>query len=60
MFAGQMLLLLFEGVRGKPVPERLQLAVAQSGFVLIVGLTLVLIVRDTTQLSVVQQLMGHR
>jgi len=56
---GQMLLLLIEGVRGKPVPERLQLAVAQSGFLLIVGLTLVLIVRDTTQLSVVQQLMGH-
>ena len=57
---GQMLLLLIEGLRGKPVPERLQLAVAQSGFVLIVGLTLVLIVRDTSQLSVVQQLMGQR
>ena len=57
---GQMLLLLIEGLRGKPVPERLQLAVAQSGFLLIVGLTLVLIVRDTSQLSVVQQLMGQR
>ena len=57
---GQMLLLLIEGLRGKPVPERLQLAVAQSGFLLIVGLTVVLIVRDTSQLSVVQQLMGNR
>ena len=57
---GQMLLLVIEAIRGRPVPERLQLAVAQSGFLLIVGLTLVLIVRDTSQLSVVQQLMGGR
>ena len=57
---GQMLLLLIEALRGKPVPERLQMAVAQSGFLLIMGLTLVLIVRDTSQLSVVQQLMGNR
>ena len=57
---GQMVLLLIEALRGKPVPERLQLAVAQSGFVLILGLTLVLIIRDTSQLSVVQQLMDHR
>ena len=57
---GQMLLLLIEAVRGRPVSERLQLAVAQSGFLLIVGLTVVLIVRDTSQLSVVQQLMGDR
>ena len=56
---GQMVLLLIEALRGKPVPERLQLAVAQSGFVLILGLTLVLIIRDTSQLSVVQQLMDH-
>jgi RIP metalloprotease RseP len=57
---GQMLLLVIEAIRGRPVPERLQLAVAQSGFLLIVGLTLVLIVRDTSQLSVVQQMMGGR
>ena len=57
---GQMLLLGIEAIRGRPVSERLQLAVAQSGFLLIVGLTLVLIVRDTSQLSVVQQLMGQR
>ena len=57
---GQMVLLLIEALQGKPVPERLQLAVAQSGFVLILGLTLVLIIRDTSQLSVVQQLMDHR
>jgi RIP metalloprotease RseP len=56
---GQMALLLIEGVRGKPVPERLQLAFAQSGFLLLVGLTVVLVVRDTSQLTFVQQLLGH-
>lgn len=56
---GQMALLLIEGVRGKPVPERLQLAFAQSGFLLLVGLTVVLVVRDTTQLTFVQQLLGR-
>ena len=54
-----MALLLIEGVRGKPVPERLQLAFAQSGFLLLVGLTLVLVVRDTSQLTFVQQLLGR-
>ena len=56
---GQMLMLLIQAVRGRPVPERLQLAFAQSGFLLLVGLTLVLIVRDTSQLPVVQQLIGQ-
>jgi membrane-associated protease RseP (regulator of RpoE activity) len=56
---GQMALLLIEGVRGKPVPESLQLAFAQSGFLLLVGLTLVLVVRDTSQLTFVQQLLGR-
>ena len=53
---GQMFLLMLEGLRGRPVPERWQLAYLQSGFLLIVGLTVVLIVRDTSQLPLVQQL----
>ncbi len=56
---GQMMMLALEAVLGRPVPERLQLVYAQSGFLLIVGLSLVLIVRDTTQLSLVQQLLGR-
>ena len=56
---GQMLLLLLEAVRGRPVPERFQLAFAQSGFLLLLGLTVVLIVRDTSQLSAVQQLINR-
>jgi RIP metalloprotease RseP len=56
---GQMVLLLLEGLRGRPLPERLELAFAQSGFVFLVGLSLVLIVKDTSQLAVVQQLLAR-
>ncbi len=56
---GQLVLLIAEAIRGKPVPENLQMAFTQSGFLLLVGLSVVLIIRDTSQLSMVQQLMGH-
>ena len=56
---GQFALLLLEGVRGRPLPDRFQMAFMQSGFVFLVGLSLVLIVRDTSQLPAVQQLLGH-
>ena len=56
---GQFVLLLLEGVRGRPLPERLQSAFLQSGFVFLVGLSLVLIVKDTSQLPAVQQLLGR-
>ena len=46
----QMMMLAIQSVRGRPVSERIQMAFVQSGFLLLVGLTLVLIVRDTTQL----------
>jgi RIP metalloprotease RseP len=53
---GQFALLLLEGLRGRPLPERFQTAFMQSGFVLLLGLSLVLIVKDTSQLPMVQQL----
>ena len=56
---GQLVLLLLEAVRGRPLPERFQLAVMQSGLLLLLGLSVVLIVRDTSQLPVIQQLTGH-
>ncbi len=56
---GQFLLLLIEGLRRKPLPERFQMAFMQSGFVLLVGLSVVLIVKDTSQLAAVQQLLGR-
>ncbi len=56
---GQMMLLFLEGIRGKPIPEKFQLIFMQSGFLLLLGLSLLLIIRDTSQLSMVQELMGH-
>jgi NADH:ubiquinone oxidoreductase subunit 6 (subunit J) len=57
--AGLFVLLLVEGLRGRPLPERFQMAFMQSGFVFLVGLSLVLIVKDTSQLPAVQQLLGR-
>ena len=56
---GQFALLLLEGLRGRPLPERFQMAFMQSGFVFLMGLSLLLIVKDTSQLPVVQQLFGR-
>jgi membrane-associated protease RseP (regulator of RpoE activity) len=53
---GQLVFLLLEGLRGKPVPTRIQENVMQTGLVLLLGLGIFLIVRDTTQLEVVQRL----
>ncbi|KEF40693.1 MAG: zinc metalloprotease [Cyanobium sp. CACIAM 14] len=56
---GQFLLLLIEGLRGRPLPDRFQMAFLQSGFVFLVGLSLVLIVKDTSQLPAIQQLLSR-
>jgi RIP metalloprotease RseP len=56
---GQFALLLVEGLRGRPLPDRFQLAFMQSGFVFLLGLSLVLIVKDTSQLPAIQQLLSH-
>lgn len=53
---GQLAFLLIEAARGKPLPSRLQENVMQTGLVLLLGLGIFLIVRDTTQLDAVQRL----
>lgn len=53
---GQLAFLLVEGLRGKPLPLQLQEGVMQTGLVLLLGLGVFLIVRDTSQLHWVQQL----
>jgi membrane-associated protease RseP (regulator of RpoE activity) len=53
---GQLTFLLIEGLRGKPLPNRLQENVMQTGLVLLLGLGVFLIVRDTTQLDVFQNM----
>ncbi|MBD3884399.1 RIP metalloprotease RseP [Phormidium tenue FACHB-886] len=53
---GQLVFLLIEALRGKPLPNRIQENVMQTGLVLLLGLGVFLIVRDTTQLEVFQRL----
>jgi len=56
---GQLLFTLLEGFRGKPVPIKVQAAVTQSSFFLLVGLSVLLIIRDTSQLLIVQRLLNQ-
>ncbi|PZO23506.1 MAG: RIP metalloprotease RseP [Leptolyngbya foveolarum] len=53
---GQLAFLLIEAIRGKPLPMRLQESVMQTGIFLLLGLGIFLIIRDTTQLEVLQNL----
>ncbi|MDA0268802.1 MAG: RIP metalloprotease RseP [Cyanobacteria bacterium] len=54
---GQLAFLLIEALRGKPLPERFQENVMQTGLVLLLGLGVFLIVRDTSQLAVFRDLL---
>ncbi len=47
---GQLAFLLIEGLRGKPLPTEVQQNVMQTGLVLLLGLGIFLIVRDTANL----------
>jgi membrane-associated protease RseP (regulator of RpoE activity) len=47
---GQLAFLLIEGLRGKPLPSRIQDGVMQTGLVLLLGLGIFLIIRDTVNL----------
>jgi membrane-associated protease RseP (regulator of RpoE activity) len=53
---GQLTFLLIEGVRGKPLPSRVQESIMQTGLVLLLGLGVFLIVRDTVNLAFFQEL----
>tara|TARA_Y100001978_G_scaffold146679_1_gene131664 strand:- start:5493 stop:6572 length:1080 start_codon:yes stop_codon:yes gene_type:complete len=54
---GQLVFTLIEGIRGRPIPDKIQIAVTQSSFLLLVGLSVVLIIRDTSQLLIIQKLL---
>ena len=56
---GQLVFTLIEGFRGKPVPVKIQTVVTQSSFFLLVGLSVLLIIRDTSQLLIVQRLFNQ-
>lgn len=54
---GQLGFLLIEAVRGKPLPTRVQESVMQTGLMLLLGLGIFLIVRDTANLGWVRSLL---
>ena len=56
---GQLVFTLIEGLRGRPIPEKIQIAVTQSSFLLLVGLSVILIIRDTSQLLIIQKLLNQ-
>lgn len=56
---GQLAFLLAEGLRGKPLPNKLQEGIMQTGLVLLLGLGIFLIVRDTANLAFFQQLFSE-
>jgi len=53
---GQLAFLLIEGVRGKPLPNKVQESIMQTGLVLLLSLGVFLIVRDTVNLAFFQEL----
>lgn len=53
---GQLAFLAIEGLRGKPLPSRIQESIMQTGLVLLLGLGMFLIVRDTANLDFFQTL----
>ena len=53
---GQLAFLLIEGLRGKPLPSKLQDGIMQTGLVLLLSLGVFLIVRDTINLAIFQNL----
>lgn len=48
---GQLAFLLIEALRGKPLPNRVQESVMQTGLMLLLGLGIFLIIRDTVNLA---------
>lgn len=53
---GQLVFLLLEGIRGKPLPSQLQDGIMQTGVVVLLGLAIFLVIRDTANLAIVQDL----
>jgi membrane-associated protease RseP (regulator of RpoE activity) len=54
---GQLAFLFIEGLRGKPLPTHIQDGVMQTGLMLLLGLGIFLILRDTANLPWIQKLL---
>ena len=56
---GQLIFLIIEGLLGKPLPVKLQEGIMQTGLVLLLSLGMFLIVRDTVNLAIFQDLISR-
>ncbi|HIK37150.1 MAG: RIP metalloprotease RseP [Geminocystis sp.] len=56
---GQLLFLLLEAIRGKPLPNKIQEGIVQTGLALLLGLGFFLILRDTANLAFVQKFLAN-
>jgi membrane-associated protease RseP (regulator of RpoE activity) len=52
---GQLAFLLVEALLGKPLPSKIQETVMQTGLALLLGLGVFLVIRDTANLTTIQQ-----
>jgi membrane-associated protease RseP (regulator of RpoE activity) len=52
---GQLVFLLVEALLGKPLPSKIQETVMQTGLALLLGLGVFLVIRDTANLTTIQQ-----
>ncbi|MEB3295726.1 MAG: RIP metalloprotease RseP [Synechococcales bacterium] len=53
---GQLMFILFEAIFGKPIPKRFEESVMQTGLVMLLGLGVILIIRDTANwIGVIKQ-----
>ncbi|MFM1841749.1 MAG: hypothetical protein RLZZ490_482 [Cyanobacteriota bacterium] len=52
---GQLVFLVIEGLLGKPLPDKIQVGIMQTGLVLLLGLGVFLIVKDTMSLTFIQE-----
>jgi RIP metalloprotease RseP len=52
---GQLAFLLIEALLGKPLPSKIQETVMQTGLALLLGLGVFLVIRDTANLTTIQQ-----
>jgi len=56
---GQLVFLGYEAIRGKPLPSRVRENITQTGVVVLLGLAIFLVIRDTANLGAVQEMFDN-
>ncbi|ERN41139.1 RIP metalloprotease RseP [Rubidibacter lacunae KORDI 51-2] len=56
---GQLVFLGIEALRGKPLPSKIREGIMQTGVVMLLGLAIFLVIRDTANLGAVQEMFNN-